>query len=127
MQEKTIKNKELGDEGEDIACDFLRDEGFEIIGRNFGWAGGEVDIIATRRGAIHFIEVRTRTHGGLARPLETIDERKRKRIRRAAELWLAKSRNNFNYDNIPPCLFSVIGIDMVGDRPDVEFIEDAFD
>lgn len=127
MQEKTIKNKELGDAGEDIACDFLRGEGFEIVGRNFKGVGGEVDIIASRGGAIHFIEVRTRTHGGLARPLETIDGRKRQRIRRAAESWLMISRNSFKYGNIPPCYFSVIGIDIVGGSPDIEFIEDAFD
>lgn len=126
VQEKSFKNKELGDRGEAIACDFLVERGFRIIDRNFSGVGGEVDIVAEHDGEIHFIEVKTRSHGGRGSPLEAVTEKKRHRIRKAAELWLVKSRYSFKYVNVPPCYFSVIGVDLESEWPKIEFIEDAF-
>ena len=126
VQEKSIKNKDLGDRGEDIACDFLKRRGFRIIERNFRGVGGEVDIVAKRKGEIHFVEVKTRRSDQHGSPLESITRWKRYRIKKAAKLWLVKSRYSFKYDNVPPCYFSVIGIDMAEGYPNIEFIEDAF-
>jgi len=126
VQEKSIKNKEVGDRGEAIACDYLLERGFRIIDRNFSGAGGEIDIVAEREGVIHFIEVKTRSSERRGSPLEAVDARKQKRIRRAAERWLSNFRYNINDEDIPPCYFSVIGIDVAGEWPDIQFIEDAF-
>ncbi len=126
VQEKSFKNKELGDRGEEIACDFLTERGFRILERNFSGAGGEVDIVAEKDGEIHFIEVKTRSHEAHGSPLEAVTTRKQDRIRRAASLWLAIPRIDLKRKGIPPCFFSVIGIDFVGEWPDIEFIEDAF-
>jgi putative endonuclease len=126
VQEKSFKNKELGDRGEAIACDFLTERGFRILECNFSGAGGEIDIVAEREGEIHFIEVKTRSHESHGSPLESVTERKQDRIRRAARLWLEIPRKNFNSDELPPCYFSVIGIDFAGEWPDIEFLEDAF-
>ncbi len=56
--------KTRGDFGERIAVRYLRARGFRIIARNYmlarGIKRGEIDIIAQRNGAIHFIEVKTR-------------------------------------------------------------------
>jgi putative endonuclease len=126
VQEKSFKNKEVGDRGERIACDYLRERGFRIIDRNFSGVGGEIDIVAERAGEIHFIEVKTRTHEGRGSPLDSVTREKQRRIRRAAELWLNTPRNDFNSNDIPPCFFSVIGIDLAGEWPEIEFVEDAF-
>ncbi|MDO8729137.1 MAG: YraN family protein [bacterium] len=56
----------MGDIGENIACDFLKKRGFEIIERNYSKKWGEIDIITKKLGLIHFIEVKSVTH---ARPL----------------------------------------------------------
>ena len=58
MDNRTIKRK-LGDIGENIACDFLKNRGFEIIERNYLRKWGEIDIIAKKAGLIHFIEVKS--------------------------------------------------------------------
>lgn len=126
VQEKSFKNKEVGDRGEEIACDFLTERGFRILERNFSGAGGEVDIVAEKDGEVHFIEVKARSHESHGSPLEAVTERKQERIRRAARLWLIIPRDGFNSDDLPPCYFSVIGIDFTGEWPDIEFIEDAF-
>jgi len=39
-------NKEIGKKGEDLACQHLREKGYEIVERNWGSKWGEVDIIA---------------------------------------------------------------------------------
>jgi putative endonuclease len=126
VQEKSFKNKELGDRGEEIACDFLTERGFRILERNFCGAGGEVDIVAERDGEVHFIEVKTRSDESHGSPLEAVTARKQDRIRRAASLWLETPRYDFKRNDVPPCIFSVIGIDLAKEWPDIEFIEDAF-
>ena len=41
-----------------------------------------------RAGIVAFVEVKTRSRGGLAHPLEAMDRRQQSRIRRAARAWL---------------------------------------
>ena len=55
---RTEKRK-LGDIGENVACDFLKRRGFEIIERNYLRKWGEIDIIARKAGVIRFIEVKS--------------------------------------------------------------------
>lgn len=54
------ERKVLGREGEELACDYLRSKGFEIMGTNFRRRGGEIDIIARSLDLIIFVEVKTR-------------------------------------------------------------------
>lgn len=58
MAEKTEKQK-IGRLGEDIAQKYLENKGFSVIGQNYLKKCGEIDIIAQKRGIIHFIEVKT--------------------------------------------------------------------
>lgn len=55
---RTAKRK-LGDIGENIACEFLKKHGFEVIERNYLRKWGEIDIIAKKAGIIRFIEVKS--------------------------------------------------------------------
>lgn len=125
LQEKTMKNKNLGDAGEEIAARYLQGQGFEILGRNLRYRRGELDIVAQRRGELHFIEVRTRS-GAFLHPFETITEQKKARLRRAAEAYLLDSRNCFRNSDPPPCYFGVIGIDYSSGSPQIECLLDAF-
>lgn len=47
-----------GGEYKQRACDFLLAEGFEIVERNFYSRFGEIDIVASKEGVIHFVEVK---------------------------------------------------------------------
>jgi len=52
--------KKFGDEGEELATRFLEEAGFAIIERNYyARKLGEIDIIASRDGVLHFIEVKS--------------------------------------------------------------------
>lgn len=51
-------SREKGIEYENRACEFLLNNGFEIIERNFYSRFGEIDIIAIKEGVLHFVEVK---------------------------------------------------------------------
>ncbi len=54
-----VKTKEIGKKGENIAVRFLLNNGFEIIDRNYQKKVGEIDIIAFKKGVLHFFEIKT--------------------------------------------------------------------
>lgn len=126
LQEKSGKCRNSGQIGEEIAASYLADKGFKIVGRNVRYKFGEIDIIASRSGELHFFEVKARGRGSLIDPLEAITESKRKRIRRAAEAYLVDFGKNFRDMAIPACYFSVISIVNIDGDPELECILDAF-
>lgn len=54
-------NIKLGSFGEDIACDYLKKNGYTIIDRNVHVSKNEIDIIACDSNYIAFVEVKTRS------------------------------------------------------------------
>ncbi|MBQ7855479.1 MAG: YraN family protein [Alistipes sp.] len=75
--------------GEQATVEYLRSKGFLIMERNWRCGQQEIDIIATRYGAIHFVEVKTRHIGSLTSPEQAIDARKCRALRRAASAYMA--------------------------------------
>ncbi|WP_217619671.1 YraN family protein, partial [Helicobacter pylori] len=51
------KHRAKGLKAEEEACEFLKTLGFEIMERNFLSKFVEIDIIALKKGVLHFIEV----------------------------------------------------------------------
>ena len=47
--------KEIGNLGEDIACEYLRRKGFRIVARNVARKTGEIDVIAKKEATLHFV------------------------------------------------------------------------
>ena len=63
--------------------------GYRVLGRNV-WAGGnELDLIVRRGRAVVFVEVKRKRGAGYGDPLEMVGPEKVRRVRRAAEAWLA--------------------------------------
>src|SRR5690349_4810259 len=68
---------------------WYRLRGYRILARN-AWAGGyELDIVARRGRTLVFCEVKEKVGEQFGDPLEMVDESKQRRVRRAAETWLA--------------------------------------
>jgi Holliday junction resolvase-like predicted endonuclease len=59
---KHHKTKKIGNRAEDLACLLLTNTGHTIISRNFYKKVGEIDIISTKEGVYHFIEVKGVTY-----------------------------------------------------------------
>ncbi len=71
-----------------IAAAYLIAKGYRILARRFKTPAGEIDVIAIRGGRVAFIEVKHRATRGDCEAAVT--PRLRQRVRRAADLWLAK-------------------------------------
>jgi putative endonuclease len=84
--------KQTGQRGEQLICERLAAEGFEVLDRNVREKFAEIDIVAKQDSCLCFIEVRTREDTRLGHPLETITERKKSLIRRAAEAYLTRHK-----------------------------------
>jgi putative endonuclease len=68
---------------------WYRLRGWRILGTNV-WIGGyELDLVVRRGRALRFVEVKEKTGERFGDPLEMVDREKQRRIRRAAETWLA--------------------------------------
>ncbi len=114
---------ELGRRGEDIAAEYLQRQGLVVMSRNWRCAEGELDIVATDGiSTVVFCEVKTRSGTGFGTPAEAVTRSKRRRIRRLANLWLAKG--HAGWTNLQ---FDVIGIVIKGDaEPEIDHIREAF-
>ena len=83
-------NNELGEKGENIACEFLRRKGFTIIERNSHCRFGEIDIIAEKRNLLIFVEVKYRSGKNFGGAAYSITASKAQKMRLSIELWLQK-------------------------------------
>jgi len=77
----------LGLSAESRAAMLLIAKGYRILARRFKTPAGEIDIVARRRGALVFVEVKARERTDDA--AEAVTVRGKHRIVSAAELWLA--------------------------------------
>ncbi len=71
------------------AARWYRLRGWRVLGTNV-WAGrNEIDLIVRRGGHLRFVEVKEKRGVLYGDPVEAVDEEKQRRVRRAAETWLA--------------------------------------
>jgi putative endonuclease len=74
---------------EQRALRHYRLRGYRILGTNV-WIGGyELDLVVRRGRRLAFVEVKGKSGDRLGDPLEMVTEEKQRRLRRAAEAWLA--------------------------------------
>ena len=79
----------LGLSAESRAAMFLIAKGYRILARRFKTPLGEIDIVARRRRALVFVEVKARETSDDA--AESVTARGKQRIVAAAEIWLARN------------------------------------
>ncbi len=77
--------RKKGDRGEDIAIQILNTYGFVLIERNYLTKRGEIDIIALKKGVIHFIEVKTTF--GEYNPAENFHKTKLTRFLKTVQIY----------------------------------------
>jgi putative endonuclease len=119
----------LGRQGEQLAAEHLERRGCQIVERNFRTRWGELDIVALdpETQTVIFIEVKTRRAPAVGRvsPLESVNQRKRWRVRKMAGSWLAERADRPRAKNLR---FDAIGItlDRAGELLELVHIENAF-
>ncbi len=83
-------NRATGDRGEEIACFYLKKQGFFVQERNYLKKWGEIDIIAVKDGIFHFFEVKSVIDKGNMkgyRPEENVHGLKQKKLRKMIQTY----------------------------------------
>ena len=114
-----MNNRSEGIEGENMACDYMRSHGLEIVERNYSCALGEVDIVAKDGEYLVFCEVKARKSARYGYGVESVTPQKITQIVRTAD-WYIKSKRLFSV----PVRFDIASVDLTGEE--VEYIPNAF-
>jgi putative endonuclease len=116
------QRRELGQAGENLAVSFLEKNGYRIVERNWRCRYGELDIIAREGGSLVFVEVRSRRSLRYGTAAESVDWRKRKKLRQLALIYLSERQfGHFSYR------FDVITVFFAGKgEPQISHIPYAF-
>jgi putative endonuclease len=114
--------KTTGQGGEDHAARVLEEGGHRIVERNVAFPGGEIDLVALDGETWVFVEVKARRTKRYGSPLEGVTRVKQTRIAAAAGRFLAER----GIADVP-VRFDVVGIDLTGDSPQIEWVRGAFD
>ena len=85
----------LGQQGEQLAADYLEAEGFSVLARNWRCRHGEIDIVALDGDCLVVCEVKTRRSSVCGDALEAVTPAKLARLRRLAAAWLADQERYF--------------------------------
>ena len=90
QREKDRYRQIIGAWGEDLAAAYLIKNGLTILQRNYRTRQGEVDLIATDKSTLVFVEVKTRTNEDYGFPEESVTDEKLDHLQNAAEEYLAE-------------------------------------
>jgi putative endonuclease len=114
------KHTDTGKIGEQLAEKYFSGLGYNILQKNWRYSHWEVDIIASKNNALHFVEVKTRTSVRQGMPEESISASKISSVTEAARIYLYEK----HYKDIR---FDVISI-ILKKNEDFEIlhIKDAF-
>jgi putative endonuclease len=109
---------EIGRQGENLAAEFLKKKGWEIVNRNYRHGKAEIDLIVRRDDWTIFVEVKTRSTSTYGEPEDFVDEFQARKIYDAAEEFI------FSTDWQGHVRFDIVSIKL-GDPTEIEHLEDA--
>jgi putative endonuclease len=112
-------HNETGNKAEEMAANFLVQNGYEIMDRNYTHGKGEIDIIAQKENWLVFVEVRARSEVLHGFPEQTISKAKANLIIKTAEEYI------YEIDWKGKVRFDIIAI-TVKQYFEIKHFEDAF-
>lgn len=118
--------RSLGQKFEQVALDYLIQQGLVCVTQNFSCKMGEIDLILLEGYTIVFVEVRYRKNPDFMPIVESIDYFKQKKLSRTAEFFLNYSLKKYKLTNYKETRFDVVTIE--GSLPDLKitWIKNAF-
>ena len=98
------EHSQIGRWGEDVAYNYLCEQGYIILERDWHSGHRDIDIIARKNGYVIFVEVKTRCNTDLSTPEQAVDWKKRRNLRAAIKHYI-------NYRKInSPIRFDIITV-----------------
>lgn len=113
-------NIETGRQGEDLASNYLLLRGYEILARNYSCEYGEIDIIASHKDLLAFVEVKTRRTRNYGHGFEAVNRSKQEKIFKTSLIYL-QEENILNRQ----VRYDIIEVYLI-DGLEINHIENAF-
>lgn len=99
----TISNQKLGAWGELKAKEYLQQNDYKILVKNYRNCYGEIDLVAQENNFIVFVEVKTRRNNNFGLPQAAVNYSKQMKIKKLAKYFLlnnAYDQCKFRFDVI---------------------------
>ena len=77
--------KKIGEKGEEVSKNYLKKNGYRILEKNFKSKRSEIDIIAQKNDCLVFVEVRAKANDHFGTPEETINQKKKWKLKQNAK------------------------------------------
>jgi putative endonuclease len=106
MNADTLHNKRLGQQGEDLAAEYLSALGYQILERNYRAGHQELDIIASQNNLLHFVEVKTRRSSQFGFGEDAMHKKKIGLLLQAIDAYLG------NFDEEPDWQLDLIVVEI---------------
>lgn len=114
------QHNELGNQGEQLAVDFLIKNGYDILDRNYRFDKAEVDIIARLKDILAIIEVKTRSTIDFGNPQDFVKPKQIQRLVKAVDEYVIANELEVEVR------FDIIAIIKQGKGFKIEHLENAF-
>jgi len=114
------QHNQLGKKGEQLAVDFLLENGYEIVERNYRFDKAEVDIIAKKGDILAIVEVKTRSTADFGDPQDFVKPIQIQRLVKAVNEYV--SANQLDVE----VRFDIIAIVKEKQKFNIEHLENAF-
>ena len=114
------KHNDLGKFGEELAVDFLKKNGYEILETNWVFDKAEIDIIAQKENILAVVEVKTRSSVEFGLPQEFVKPKKIQLLVKAVNEYVM--HNDLDVE----VRFDIVAIHKENSDFVIEHIEDAF-
>lgn len=82
------EHNDLGKQGEELAADFLRKNGYDILETNWVYQKAEIDIIAKKEDTLAVVEVKTRSSLDFGLPQDFVTPKKIKLLVKAVDEYI---------------------------------------
>lgn len=115
-----MTTKELGDLGEALAIQYLKEKKYDIVKTNYRFQRNEVDIVVEDANRLIFIEVKTRQTAQIGPPWKAVHRHKQRQIIRCAHQYMIEN------DSEQEARFDIISIVHNSKGTFIEHIEEAF-
>ena len=114
------QHNELGKKGEQLAVDFLLNNSYDIIERNYRYQKAEVDIIAQKDDILAIVEVKTRSTADFGSPEDFVKPKQIKNLVKAVDAYIIERDLDIEVR------FDIIAIVKVKNGYEIEHLENAF-
>ena len=116
--------RNIGQQYENLAADYLGKHGCRIIARNFRCQRGEIDLVVQEDRTVAFVEVKYRTNDNFGSAISMVTAAKQRKLIYTAQIFLQQNNKLSSLD----ARFDVVGITPTanGNELEYEWIRGAF-